>query len=223
MTTLLLVEDDLDLAGNIVDYLALEDFDCDHASNGVAALNFLAENEYAVVILDINLPRLDGLSVCERLREKGDDTPVIMLTARDQLDDKLAGFAKGADDYLVKPFAMAELVARLQALSLRRSGQVKQLRCGELCVDVNGKIATLAGEPVKMSPTAFIVLEQLVRAYPAPVSREMLSQAVWGENRPDSNSLKVHIHHLRKALGKESGLDVQSATGVGFKLVSGAQ
>ena len=130
MTTLLLVEDDFDLAGNIVDYLALEDFDCDHASNGVAALNFLDENEYAVVILDINLPRLDGLSVCEKLREKGNDTPVIMLTARDQLDDKLAGFAKGADDYLVKPFAMAELVARLQALSLRRSGQVKQLRCG---------------------------------------------------------------------------------------------
>ncbi len=219
MTTLLLVEDDLDLAGNIVDYLSLEDFDCDHASNGVAALNLMAGNEYAVVILDINLPKLDGLSVCERLREQGNDTPVIMLTARDQLDDKLAGFARGADDYLVKPFAMAELVARLHALASRRSGQVKQLSCGELKLDLTAKSASRNGEPLRLSPTAFTILEQLVRAYPSPVSREMISQAVWGDNRPDSNSLKVHIHHVRKALGKDSGFDVQAAFGVGFRLV----
>ena len=219
MTTLLLVEDDFDLAGNIIDYLALDGFVCDHASNGVAALQLLSENAYAVVILDLNLPRLDGLSVCERLRQQGNDTPVIMLTARDQLDDKLQGFAKGADDYLVKPFAMAELVARLQALSLRRSGQVSLLRCGALEMDLKSKVVTVAQQPVKLSPTSWKILEQLVRSYPSPVARESLAEAVWGEEQPDSNSLKVHIHHLRKALSGVGNYDVVSQPGMGFKLV----
>ncbi|MEG3765392.1 response regulator transcription factor [Alteromonas sp. 14N.309.X.WAT.G.H12] len=219
MTTLLLVEDDLDLAGNIIDYLSLENYICDHASNGVAALKFLSENQYAVVILDINLPRLDGLSVCERIRNEGNDTPVIMLTARDRLDDKLAGFANGADDYLVKPFAMAELVARVQALSTRRSGQVKQLNCGPLQMDVKSKTVTLHNEPVKISPTARIILEQLMRAYPHPVTREFLSEVIWGEQQPDSNSLKVHLHNVRKGLGREAGVDVITQSKQGFKLV----
>ncbi|WP_370167394.1 response regulator transcription factor, partial [Marisediminitalea sp.] len=115
MIKLLLVEDDLDLAGNVMDYLELEDIVCDHASNGVAALQFLEENRYQVVVLDINLPRLDGLQVCAQAREQGNDTPIIMLTARDQLQDKITGFEQGADDYLVKPFAMEELVMRVKA------------------------------------------------------------------------------------------------------------
>ncbi|MBU2978166.1 response regulator transcription factor [Alteromonas sp. C1M14] len=219
MTTLLLVEDDLDLAGNIIDYLSLEEYTCDHASNGVAALTFLSQNRYAVVILDINLPRLDGLSVCERIRAEGNDTPVIMLTARDRLDDKLAGFANGADDYLVKPFAMAELVARVQALSTRRSGQVRQLCCGPLQMDVKGGVLKLHDLPVKISPTARVILEQLMRAYPSPVSRDALSEAIWGEEVPDSNSLKVHIHNVRKGLGRECGVDVVALSKQGFKLV----
>ena len=106
MIRVLLVEDDMGLAGNIIDYLELEDMVCDHAANGVAALSLIQKHPFDVVVLDINLPRLDGLSVCERVREDGNDTPIIMLTARDQLENKLEGFQKGADDYLVKPFAL---------------------------------------------------------------------------------------------------------------------
>lgn len=152
MTTLLLVEDDMDLAGNILDYLALDNFVCDHASNGVAALNLIQTNTYAVVILDINLPRQSGLSVCQTLRQRGDVTPVIMLTARDQLDDKLTGFAAGADDYLVKPFAMAELSARLQALAGRRSNQAQKLGYGRPDIAPADPPGTLSATGRKAQP-----------------------------------------------------------------------
>lgn len=216
MIKLLLVEDDFDLAGNVMDYLELEEMMCDHASNGVAALNFLSQQQYQVVVLDINLPKLDGLQVCAKAREQGNDTPIIMLTARDQLSDKVAGFEQGADDYLVKPFAMEELVMRVKALAKRRSGQVMQLTTGPLTLDINQKVARLNSAPLKCSPTGFIILEVLMRGYPNPVSRERLIDTVWGEDSPDSNSLKVHIHHLRKALNTHSqqvSIDFKSATG----------
>ena len=219
MTNLLLVEDDPDLAGNIIDYLELEELYCDHACNGMAALQLLQSGCYGVVILDINLPQLDGLSVCQRLREQGNDTPVIMLTARDQLDDKLTGFARGADDYLVKPFAMAELVARVQVLALRRSGQIKQLSSGPVTLNVTQRQAFINEKPVKLSPTVLIILEQLLRATPQPVSRDSLEQAIWGDERPDSNSLKVHMHHLRKALSVQDSVSVVSQPGAGFRLL----
>lgn len=219
MTNLLLVEDDPDLAGNIIDYLELEELYCDHASNGMAALQLLQSGCYGVVILDINLPQLDGLSVCQRLREQGNDTPVIMLTARDQLDDKLTGFARGADDYLVKPFAMAELVARVQVLALRRSGQIKQLSCGPVRLNVTQRQAFINEKPIRLSPTVLVILEQLLRATPEPVSRESLEQAIWGDERPDSNSLKVHMHHLRKALSVQESVSVVSLPGAGFRLL----
>lgn len=220
MITLLLVEDDLDLAGNIIDYLELEDMVCDHASNGVAALNLMQKQAYQVVVLDINLPRLDGLSVCQHLREQGNDTPVIMLTARDQLDDKLSGFESGADDYLVKPFAMAELIARIRALATRRSGQVKQLQAGDLKLDIKTRQAWWQSHELKLSPIGLTVLEQLLRSYPEPVARDTLISAIWGEDSPDSNSLKVHIHNLRKALAQCSEtVQLQSQSGVGFRLL----
>lgn len=220
MITLLLVEDDLDLAGNIIDYLELEDMVCDHASNGVAALNLMQKQAYQVVVLDINLPRLDGLSVCQHWREQGNDTPVIMLTARDQLDDKLSGFESGADDYLVKPFAMAELIARIRALAMRRSGQVKQLQAGDLKLDIKTRRARWQSQELKLSPIGLILLEQLLRSYPEPVARDTLICAIWGEDSPDSNSLKVHMHNLRKALAQCSEtVQVQSQSGVGFRLL----
>ena len=126
MIRVLLVEDDLGLAGNILGYLELEDMVCDHAANGMAALHFQQTHRYQVIILDINLPQMNGLSVCEHIRNEGDDTPIIILTARDKLEDKLVGFEKGADDYLIKPFAMAELVATgacetpIEAMSIAR-------------------------------------------------------------------------------------------------------
>ena len=218
MTTLLLVEDDMDLAGNILDYLALDNFVCDHATNGVAALNLIGDNAYAVIILDINLPRQDGLSVCQTLRQRGDTTPVIMLTARDQLDDKLTGFAAGADDYLVKPFAMAELSARLQALAGRRSNQAQKLEYAGLVFHRQSRQASYQQHALKLSPTAAILLEALLEQAPEPVSRTALIHAVWGDNAPDSNSLKVHIHALRKALSGTTPLGVEAVSRVGFRL-----
>lgn len=198
MLTTLLVEDDLDLAATLIDYLALEDIQCDHASHGHAALSLLATNPYQVIILDLNLPRMDGIAVCEALRNKGMDTPVIMLTARDTLEDKLQGFNAGTDDYLVKPFALSELVVRLHALSKRRSGQTQKLSLGGLEMRLAERQVCREQQVIKLSPTGFKLLEVLLRASPAPVSRQELIQAIWGESPPDSNSLKVHMHHLRK-------------------------
>lgn len=219
MIKLLLVEDDLDLAGNVMDYLELEDIVCDHASNGVAALQFLEENRYQVVVLDINLPRLDGLQVCARAREQGNDTPIIMLTARDQLQDKITGFEQGADDYLVKPFAMEELVMRVKALAKRRSAQNKQLAVSGLVMDLSGKSVSYNGEVLHCSPTGFKLLEQLMRASPNPIDRDELVELVWGEESPDSNSLKVHMHKLRKVLSSASvPMEITFKTQVGFSL-----
>jgi len=172
MLNLLLVEDDLDLATAVVDYLELEDIQCDHAANGLAGLNMITTNDYQAIILDLNLPKMDGLTVCKHMREQGIDTPVLMLTARDSLGDKLVGFDSGADDYLVKPFAMEELIVRMQVLARRRSGQVKRLTLADLELDLQQKQAYRAQQLLKLSPTAWKILETLMRATPNPVSRE---------------------------------------------------
>ncbi|WP_319557849.1 response regulator transcription factor [Thiomicrorhabdus sp.] len=127
MLNILLVEDDLDLAQTLVEYLALENIACDHVANGVAGEKLAGETAYDVLVFDVNLPGQSGFRSCENLRADGIDTPILLLTARDGLEDKLQGFESGSDDYLVKPFEMAELVARLKALSLRRSGQAKRV------------------------------------------------------------------------------------------------
>ncbi|OED84186.1 response regulator transcription factor [Vibrio splendidus] len=200
---LLLVEDDLDLATAVIDYLDLEDIQCDHAANGLAGLNLIETNRYDAVILDLNLPKMNGLQVCENLRVQGIDTPVLMLTARDTLDDKLTGFSKGADDYLIKPFAMEELIVRAQVLAKRRSGQVSRLSVSDLEIDLKQHQAYRASSPLKLSPTALKILEVLMRSSPNPVSRETIMQGVWGDDQPDSNSLKVHIFNLRKQVDAE--------------------
>lgn len=200
MLNVLLVEDDLDLADTVVQYLELEGIRCDHGSNGRAGLQLAKEGGYQVLLLDLNLPRLDGLSICEQLRDYGDDTPILMLTARDGLDDKLAGFEAGTDDYLVKPFALQELVVRLEALARRRSGQVRKLSCANLEMDLSAKTVTREGLSLKVSPTGWRLLESLLRASPHVVSRQHLEEAVWGDEIPDSNSLKVHIFNLRKVI-----------------------
>ncbi|MEP1448222.1 MAG: response regulator transcription factor [Paraglaciecola sp.] len=219
MMNVLLVEDDIDLATTIVDYLEIESIECDHASNGLMGLNLVENNQYQMMILDINMPKMDGLTLCNTLRERGMDIPILMLTARDSLENKLQGFEAGSDDYLVKPFAMKELVARVQVLAKRRSGEAKRLVLGELSIDLTQKIATIAQSPLKLSPITFKLLEILVRAAPQAVSRQKIMQLVWGEEQPDSNSLKVHIHHLRKQLEAVSAdIDLVTVSGVGFAI-----
>ena len=215
----LTVEDDLDLAATIIDYMELESINCDHASNGVAGLNLLEQNHYDILVLDINLPKMDGLTLCETLRNKGMDIPVLMLTARDSLDDKLAGFESGADDYLVKPFALAELLVRIKALAGRRSGQIKRLQVHDLIFDIGQKSVTRNGQSVKLSPTGLKLLEALMRASPHPMSRSELIEQIWGEEKPDSNSLKVHVFRLRKAIdGGSTRCLIHTHPGIGFAL-----
>ncbi|MCG9595910.1 response regulator transcription factor [Vibrio sp. Isolate25] len=215
----ILVEDDTRLAGNIIDFLELENITCDFASNGITALNLIENNDYQVIILDINLPRLDGFSVCEQLRSQGIGVPIIMLTARSQLEDKLTGFKVGTDDYLVKPFAMAELVARTKALVNRKSGQLTQFKAGNIMFNSQEKQAYVDNQPLKLPPTSLTILEQLMRAYPHSVTRQSLNLAIWDDRLPNSDSLKVHIHHLRKALAcHNSSASIISINRQGFKL-----
>ncbi|ABV36583.1 two component transcriptional regulator, winged helix family protein [Shewanella sediminis HAW-EB3] len=219
MLNLLLVEDDIDLATAVIEYLEMESIQCDSAYNGLTGMNLIENNDYQVIILDLNLPKMDGLEVCKKMRELGDDTPVLMLTARDSLNDKVAGFNAGTDDYLVKPFAMEELIVRIKALSLRRSGQINNLSVGDLTVDLVRKIAVRGGRELKLSPSSFKLLEILMRQSPMPVSREHLMQGLWGDDQPDSNSLKVHIYKLRKEL--ETNADtplLHTVTGHGFSI-----
>ncbi len=221
MLKALLVEDDLDLATALIDYMSLEDIDCDYAADGQIGYNLIMSNRYDVIILDLNLPKIEGLAVCERIRNNGVETPVLMLTARDTLDDKLTGFSKGADDYLVKPFAMEELLARIKVLSKRRSGQVSKLTVADLELDLSQRQASRAGTVLKLSPIALKILEVLMRDYPAGVSREKIVQSVWGDEQPDSNSLKVHIFNLRKQVDQQGMKPlIHTIAGFGFAITA---
>jgi DNA-binding response OmpR family regulator len=215
----LLVEDNLDLASAVIDYLELENIQCDHAANGSSGLSLIKTNVYDVIILDLNLPKISGLDVCAQLRESGIDTPVLMLTARDTLDDKLTGFSKGADDYLIKPFAMEELIVRTQALAKRRSGQLSTLSVADLVLNIKQKQASRNSQVLPLSPIAFKILEILMRASPETVSREKIMQRIWGDEQPDSNSLKVHIFNLRKHVdGTTSNKLIHTIPGSGFAI-----
>ncbi|MEP0074216.1 MAG: response regulator transcription factor, partial [Marinomonas sp.] len=161
------------------------------------------------------------LEVCKGMRSQGIDTPVLMLTAKDTLDDKVTGFSNGADDYLVKPFAMEELIIRTQVLSRRRSGQAYKLSAEDLTLDLQEKRVQRGDEELKLSPTGLKILECLMRESPKSVSREKLMQFVWGEDQPDSNSLKVHMFNLRKAIetaGKPSLIHTIAGHGFALKL-----
>lgn len=197
---ILIVEDDHDLAETICEYLEMDGFICHHALNGMSGLNFACENRFQVILLDLNLPKIDGISLCRTLRAKGDDTPILMLTARDGLNDKLEGFTAGTDDYLVKPFALEELSMRIKALSKRKSGQISRLSCGTLEMNINSKTVMRENIVLKMSPFCWKLLEVLLRASPDVVPKAELEATLWGEDIPDSNALKVHIHTLRKTV-----------------------
>lgn len=216
---ILLVEDDLDLAATIIDYLELEEICCDHASNGVIGLQLIEKNYYDMAILDINMPRMNGLSLCKYLHNIGFNMPILMLTARDSLPDKLAGFEVGTDDYMVKPFEMLELIARINVLAKRQSGQSQQFSVADLTVDFESKIAKRQQRELKLSPTGWKLLEVLLRKSPQVISREQLSRTIWGDDIPDSNSLKVHIFKLRQQVDSEDDTKLlKTISGQGFAL-----
>ena len=198
---ILLVEDHVALAANIFDYLEGEAYQLDHAADGLTALHLMASQSYDVIVLDVMLPGIDGFTLCRRLRDDlRSSVPVLMLTARDSMDDKTQGFTAGADDYLVKPFAMKELELRLQALHRRVLGRQEQISVGLLDFDVGQQRAHLQGVPLSLPPSAIRILELLMRAYPRLVSHEQLAHALWGDSETDANALRTHLSTLRKEL-----------------------
>lgn len=218
--SILLVEDHRQLAQTVLEFLEETGAAVDYAGDGSLARTLLREHHYDIILLDIMLPGEDGYAVCQYLRrELSLDTPVIFLTARDQLDDKLEGFARGGDDYLVKPFALPELKARIEALIRRDRREVADhvMRVADLEVDVARLRATRAGRPLKLSPTAFRILRILMRESPKVVGREQLEQELWGDLVPDSDALRSHLYNLRKTVDKpfDTAL-LETLPGVGF-------
>ncbi len=221
--TILLVEDHNDLAASIGDYLESAGFAMDFAADGAIALNLLDENPYDIIVLDLMLPKIDGIRVCERLRERGDGTPILMLTARDQLDDKVAGFNAGADDYLVKPFEMEELEMRIRALVRRARGEMSDgaMRVGDLVFDPRTMRVEREGERVNLSPTSIRILKVLMRESPRLVSREQLENELWGDMLPDSDTLRSHMYNLRKGIDRPYKTKLlHTVQGMGFKLAT---
>ncbi len=201
---ILVIEDNKDILINVVDYLSIKGYDVDCAQNGITGLNLATENFYDLIVLDIMLPGMDGLEVCKLLRSDPRKTvPIIMLTARDSIDDRIAGFKTGADDYLIKPFALAELVARIEAV-IRRSQGVGQylLQVGDLIYNLDTFVVQRAGVTLKLTPLALKLLEVLMKKSPNVVRREILEQQVWGDEIPDTDILRSHIHQLRQIIDK---------------------
>lgn len=217
---LLIVEDQADLAANIWDYFARRGHLVDHAADGEAGLRMAMEGSYDTIVLDLGLPRLDGLLVCRKLRAAGRGVPVIMLTARDTLDDKLKGFAEGADDYLVKPFALRELEARIGVLSRRgKAAPTAQLSAYGLEFDPATMVARREGKTIVLTRTQARILQCLMQQSPGVVDRERLLRTIWGSEAGDSRSLHTHIYSLRAVIDKPfSHPLIHSAHGVGYRL-----
>lgn len=198
----LVVEDSVQIAANIGDFLTMLGHDVDFCYNGQSALKRVLEAKFDVMILDIMMPGWDGLTTCRKVRAEMEDyLPIIFLTARDQLDDKLAGFSAGADDYLVKPFAMQELVARLDAITQRGKEALESfVTYGDLKIEVHSESVFYQEKPVKVDPVQFKLLKLLTRIAPKVVSKSDLEYALWQDVEVESSVLRTHIYRLRKAL-----------------------
>ncbi|MEJ2403639.1 MAG: response regulator transcription factor [Candidatus Thiodiazotropha sp.] len=220
---LLIIEDNPDLLENLSDFFEAHGHSVDLAYNGLSGLRRALDENYDVIILDLMLPGMDGLEVCARLRREGRDTPVLMLTARDTLSDKLEGFATGADDYLVKPFALPELEARITAL-VRRGHQVHRgnlLKVADLSFDLDRLRVERAGRRIELGRIPLHLLEVLMRRSPAVVRREELEREIWGDEPPDSDALRTHMHALRSAVDPTPEVPlIHTLRGIGYQLAS---
>lgn len=200
---ILVVEDDTLLRQGLQQALSQEQYSCDVAVNCAEAESLIKVSEYGLIILDLGLPDGDGMSLLKRWRQQGMVQPVLILTARDALDERVAGLDRGADDYMVKPFALAELLARVRAL-LRRDQKLasNQIVSGDLILDLQQKTVTLAGAQVVLTRREFALLRRLVMQAGKLVSRERLQEDIYDwQDDIGSNALEVHIHHLRRKLG----------------------
>jgi DNA-binding response OmpR family regulator len=219
---ILVVEDHADLAATIGDYLEARGHTVDFAYDGRSAYAVATEAQFDVIVLDRVMPAMDGATVCRRLRsEAGVTTPILMLTALDTVTNRVEGLDAGADDYLVKPFAMAELEARLQALHRRASGSVAnhKLVVGDLEYDPQTREARRGGQPITLNPTTRKLLEFLMRQTHRVVSRVELEHLLWGDDLPDGDVLRAHLHVLRAAVDRPfTHKLLHTVRGAGYRL-----
>jgi two-component system response regulator MprA len=218
---ILLVDDDLAVCRSIDRALRLEGYEVDAVTSGGEALEAMAASSPDALVLDLQLPDLDGLQVCRRIRDAGDDTPILMLTARHSIDDRVQGLDAGADDYLVKPFALEELLARLRALMRRRfEGEGGLLRFGELTLDLASREAHRSERAFALTRIEFDLLELFLRHPRQVLTREVLLNRVWGfDFDSGTNSLAVYVGYLRRKT--EAGGEprcIHTVRGVGYVL-----
>lgn len=221
---ILIIENDATIAANLYDFLEARGHAVDAAADGLTGLHLAVTRPFDAIVLDIGLPGMDGLTLARKLRQDAKvATPILMLTARDTLDDKLEGFAQGADDYLVKPFSLKEVEARLTALHKRSSGQVTShlLQAGNLTLDPRTMAVCFGGNEVRLPPKALRILELLMREPGRVISREEIERQVWGEEQETSDALRSHLHMLRRALTAAGGHDpIETLHGIGYRVLA---
>lgn len=221
----LVIEDNPVLRANLGAMFTDAGITADFAADGMSGLQAAVTDPPDVLVLDLGLPGLDGLRVCQRLRAQADrHVPVLMLTARDALEDKLLGFQSGADDYLVKPFASAELLARCLALSQRhRAGTSHLLQIGSLCVDRRGGRIQRDGQALNLQQTPRQLLLVLAEAWPRTLTRSEIIERIWGDHPPESDPLRTHLYTLRQALDRPFKTSMlKTVHGIGFRLEADA-
>lgn len=222
----LIVEDNRDICENIAAYLEQHSYILDFAYDGISAMHLALTNPFDVIVLDLMLPGMDGLIFCQKLRADAKvETPVLMLTARDTLDDKLKGFKAGADDYLVKPFALQELHARLQALYRRRNGKTDNLlTVGDLTLNRSTLQVYRGGRRIDLTPACMKLLQRLMEEAPSVVARDDLETLLWADERPDGDALRSHLYKLRQAIDRpfDSPL-IHTVHRIGYRIAEDTQ
>jgi DNA-binding response OmpR family regulator len=216
----LIVDDEPELCAQIAETLKQQRYAVDVAGDGAAAVEKIFTDPYDLIVLDVMLPEKDGFSVLGEIRAEGKTIPVLMLTARGEIQDRVKGLDLGADDYLHKPFSMAELLARIRALLRRSHDQASsQLRIGRICLDINTRAVTLGDQPVNLTPKEFSLLEFLLYNRNRAVSRFNMAEHVWGDAFDPftmSNNIDVHIKNLRRKLDDQAGKIIITVRGVGY-------
>ena len=224
MYKILIIEDNPDIVANIYAFFEPKGFELDNAHNGISGLTLAANNRYDVILLDVMLPGIDGTKLCKKLRDElHNKTPVLMLTARDTILDKVAGFDSGADDYLVKPFSLIELESRIKALIRRNQDEYFEhsLAVGPLSLNANEHTIRREGKSLKLTPTGFKILETLMNASPRVVSKSELEEKVWGEDVPSSDALRTHMHSVRVQVDKPFARPmIMTIPGVGYQIIN---
>ena len=219
---ILVIEDNHDLAANLCEYLEERGNLVDAAEDGLTGLHLAVRNTYDAIVLDVILPGMNGITVCRKLREEaGKETPVVMLTARDSIEDRVTGLEAGADDYVIKPFALREVDARLRALVRRASGkgQLRRLVVADLSFDTGTLIVRRGEREIELPPIPMRILEILMKNSPRVVPRSDIEAQIWGDTPPDSDALRAHMHVLRSAVDQAGETPLlQTVRGRGYRL-----